>query len=181
MLTRKQINRLKRKSLSDEEIFNALKGRTNIFLYGDILGATDIDELFGDFDSAVILYEKEPKLGHWVALLRRGNRIEFFDPYGIFPDLEKSYLNRDYLVSTGQNYNKLADLLYHSWNKYVVEYNNFRLQTMKDGVSTCGRHVIARIWNKKLSINQYYKLINSFKKKFGLDADDVVAILTRDV
>jgi len=178
-MNRIRINRLKSKALSDDEIFNALKGKTRIFLYRDIVNIDDIDDLFGNFDSVVLLYENEPKVGHWVALLRRGKTIEFFDAYGIFPDLEKDYINRQFIINSGQRENKLAKLLHDAWNKgYKVEYNNYHLQIMKDGISTCGRHVISRIWNKDMNIDEYNKFINSFK---NLNPDDVVVIMTKNV
>ena len=180
-MNRRRINKLKRKALSDEEIFNALSGHTRIFLYRDINDMNTIDDLFGDFDSVVILYEREPQIGHWVGLLRRGNVIEFFDSYGIFPDLEKDYINQKFIMNSGQGFNKLASLLHDAWDLgYQVEYNNYGLQVMKDGISTCGRHVISRIWFKDMDIDEYNKFINSFRK-YGLNPDDVVSIITQDV
>jgi len=179
MISRRKIDRLKRKALSDDEIFNALSGHTRIFLYRDIVNMKTIDDLFGNYDSVVLLYEKEPKVGHWVGLLRRGNVIEFFDSYGIFPDGEKEYLDKRFLDLSGQRFNKLASLLLDAWNLgYTVEYNDYHLQVMQDGVSTCGRHVISRIWHKDMSIDEYNKFINSFE---NLNPDDVVSIITQDV
>jgi len=162
MISRKEIDKLKRKALSDDEIFKALSGHTRIFLYKDIADAKSIDDLFGPYDSVVLLYEKEPKVGHWVGLLRNNGVIEFFDSYGIFPDGEKRYINNRFLKYSGQSFNKLASLLYDAWKKYRVEYNNYHLQVMKNGVSTCGRHVISRIWNKHMNIYEYNEFINSF-------------------
>ena len=54
-MNRQKLERLKKKALSDEEIFNALNGHTKIYLYGDILDVKNIDELFGTYDSVVIL------------------------------------------------------------------------------------------------------------------------------
>ena len=179
-MNRNKINKLKQKALSDEDIFNALKGHTRIYLYKDIINATDIDDLFGPYDSVVLLYEKEPKVGHWVGLLRKNGIIEFFDSYGIFPDNEKRYINRQFINLSGQRQNKLAQLLYDAWKKYRVEYNDHHLQIMKDGVSTCGRHVISRIWHKNMTIDEYDKFINSFRNK-GLNPDDVVSIITKNV
>ena len=42
-----------------------------------ILNASSIEDLFGNYDSVVLLYEREPKNGHWVGLIRNGNVIEF--------------------------------------------------------------------------------------------------------
>jgi hypothetical protein len=180
-MNRIKLKRLKQKSLSDDEIFNALKGHTRIFLYRDIINAYDIDDLFGPYDSVVLLYEKEPQVGHWVALLRNNDVIEFFDSYGMFPESEKDYIDQNFIKMSGQRQNKLAQLLHDAWYiGYRVEYNNYDLQVMKDGVSTCGRHVISRIWNKHLNIDEYNKFINSFRNE-GLNPDDVVSIITKNV
>ena len=77
MISRRKIDLLKQKSLSDEEIFNALSGHTRIFLYRDIVEMHDINELFGPYDSVVLLYEKEPNVGHWVGLIRNNDVIDF--------------------------------------------------------------------------------------------------------
>ena len=180
-MNRRKIDKLKQKSLSDEEIFNALSGYTRIFLYKDIVGMKDINELFGPYDSVVLLYEKEPNVGHWVGLIRNDDVIEFFDSYGMFPESEKDYIDQNFIESSGQRQNKLAQLLFDAWKLgYKVEYNDYHLQVMKDGISTCGRHVISRIWNKHMNIDEYNKFINSFRNK-GLNPDDVVSIITQDV
>ena len=64
-----RIDELKEIPMSDLDIFNRLKGRTNIVEYRNLKKVKDIDELLKD-DSAVILYEKARKNGHWVCLIR---------------------------------------------------------------------------------------------------------------
>jgi hypothetical protein len=82
---------LKRIPLSDADILNRLRGRTNIVMYRDLYRYRNIEELLIN-DSAVILYEKQPKNGHWVCRIRylfNGEpTIEFFDSYPEF----KNYL-----------------------------------------------------------------------------------------
>ena len=49
--------------LSDRDIMDRLQGRTNIFMYSDLGGMEDVDDLLKD-DSCVILYENKPRNGH---------------------------------------------------------------------------------------------------------------------
>ena len=164
-------------SLSDREIYNRLRGRTNVLLYSQLRNVTDIEQILRN-DSAVILYETSPRVGHWVCLIRNimngRPSIEFFDSYGLFPDMQKKYINREFLDGSSQSHNKIAELLYRARDRYDIHYNNHRLQKRKKGVSTCGRHVIARILLKDMDTDTY----NRFLRSFGVDTDEVVTIIS---
>ena len=64
-----RLDELKEMPMSVLDIYNSLKGRTNLVEYRNLRKVKDIDELLKD-DSAVILYEKARKNGHWVCLIR---------------------------------------------------------------------------------------------------------------
>ena len=139
---------------------------------------SDIDDILVN-DSAVILYEKRPKNGHWVCLVRYVDNesrptIEFFDSYGLFPDDEKRHISKSFLKQSGQQYNKIAELLYNARHRYIIEFNDNRLQRWSPSISTCGRHVISRIVLKNLSNEEY----NRFMKSFHLSPDDVATIIS---
>jgi len=142
------IDSLKRIPLSDADILNRLRGRTNIVMYRDLYRYRNIEELLIN-DSAVILYEKQPKNGHWVCIIRylfNGEpTIEFFDSYGIFHDMEKKYISTSFLINSGQMKNQVARLLFDASRRYRIEYNDHRLQPRRAEISTCGRHVISRL------------------------------------
>jgi hypothetical protein len=149
-------------------------------LYKNLNKFNNIESVLKD-NSAVILYEKQPKNGHWVALIRNYNRkrnrptIEFFDSYGMFPDDEKKYIDNGFLNQSDQKYNKLSELLVKASDKYDIEFNNYRLQKKTKDVSTCGRHVISRILLKDLDIDEYNKFMKSFK---GYSPDDIATIIS---
>ena len=172
------LDAIKRTPLSDIDIFRKLNGRINVIMYSDLNKVNNIEDVMVD-DSVVILYEKRRKNGHWVCLVRYLKKgvptIEFFDSYGIFPDDEKKKIRDDFLVSSGQKYNKLAELLLRASDRYRIEFNNYKLQKISPDIATCGRHVIARIMNKHLDIDQFNKFMRSFK---GLTPDDVASILS---
>ena len=116
--------------LSDRDIMDKLQGRTNIFMYSDLGGIEDVDDLLKD-DSCVILYENKPRNGHWVCLVRYKDKgtIEFFDSYGLFPDKQKDHMNKRFLRDTQQTYNKIAELLWNARDRYrsssiTIDYRN---------------------------------------------------------
>lgn len=174
------MNRLKRIPLSNQDIYSRLNGRTNVIMYNQLNQVNDIDDVMKN-DSVVILFEKQPKNGHWVALIKNYNRtrnrptIEFFDSYGMFPDEEKKYIDDGFLFQSNQKYNKLSELLTRASEKYDIEYNNYKLQRKTKDISTCGRHVISRILLKDLDIDEYNKLMRSFK---GYSPDDIATIIS---
>jgi len=100
--------------------------------------------------------------------------IEFFDSYGMFPEMQKKYISRDFLDRSSQKYNKIAALLYGASDRYAIHYNDHRLQMRKKNVATCGSHVIARILLKDLPIDTY----NKFLRSFGANTDEVVTIIS---
>lgn len=129
-----------------------------------------LDEVLKPFGSCVILYETADNWGHWILLIRRGNVVELFDPYGYKPDEQRKFIPRTYLK---KNYphKHLVKLLLDS--RYTIHYNNFELQDRNNkNVATCGRHVVMRALCKELDENQYAKLITE-----GIDNPDLFVTL----
>ena len=93
---------IEKTSLSDIDIYNKLKCKTNVLLYRELRDITQIEQILKD--NSVILYENKPKSGHWICIIRylKNNRptLEFFDSYGFFPDDEKKLISKDFLRST---------------------------------------------------------------------------------
>ena len=170
------MNQIEAKPLSNVDIINKLNGKTNIVMYPDLARVRKVEDILVN-DSVVILYETRPNVGHWVCILKREDTIEFFDSYGIFPDKEKKYINKEYLKESGQENNNLIRLLLEAGKRYRIEYNNYRLQVKSGDVATCGRHVISRILLKNLSIEQFNKFMRGFKQ-YGLTPDDVATIIS---
>ena len=176
------MDRLERTPLSDRDIYNKLKGKTNILMYKQLNDVDYIEQILID-NSVVILYENKPNRGHWLCIIRHWEpnkdkpTLEFFDSYGFFPDDEKRLIRNDFLQSSHQKHNKISELLYEASDRYNIEYNDFHLQKKDRDIATCGRHVISRIKLKELGIDEYNKFIKSFKKH-KLNADDVVTIIS---
>ncbi|HXS59225.1 MAG TPA: hypothetical protein VN703_00235 [Candidatus Sulfopaludibacter sp.] len=152
-------------ALSGKDILKLTENKTKLFRYSDLKNIRHIDEILYPNNCAVILYEIKPEIGHWTCIIKKGNNIEFFCPYGIFVD--------DHLKHCYKHFpNYLSRLIYNS--NYGFINNHKRLQKMINSVSTCGRHVAFRIIMKDLNLKQYLKLFKDSK----LDPDLQLCYLT---
>lgn len=164
------------KSLSNNEIYDVFDGKIKILTYPELEQYKNIDELLYPYDKVIILYLTSENYGHWVALFKiNHNNIEFFDSYSMKPDEELKLIGEHVRNVNNQTTPHLSHLLYDS--NYNIHYNDVRLQKMKNDVNTCGRHCIVRLACDKMFIDDYVKLITSFK----YDPDYVVTYLTQTI
>jgi len=162
------LKELKRKSLSGNDILS--NARTNLMTFRDIKNATSLNEILGPYKSCVILYENKDGSGHWCVIFEvNKDLVEFFDPYGYMIDSQLKYISDSYKKKTGLVHTFLINLILKSNYKYI-EYNNYPLQELKNGINTCGRHVLTRLFNRRLKLDDYYDKI----KKSGMNGDDYV-------
>lgn len=162
-------------SLSGGDIMRALYGKCKIVTYPEIHKYKSIDQLLGKNKCVVILYLKNANYGHWTCLFRQGNKLEFFDPYGEFPDGELDYMPDYFNQRNNQNHTYLLDLMDKS--PYDLEYNDHQLQKFDDGISTCGRHVICRLIFRDVPINDYFKIMQSTE----YSPDEIVTVMTENI
>ena len=130
-----------------------------IILYNNLYKYNTIDELFISCKNIIILYRWADKMGHWVALFKSGDYIEFFEPYGTPPDALKKQINKSFLKTSGQQPDYIKKLLLTYDNKNI-NYNNYKLQKKGD-INTCGRHCLVRLMFSDYNIDEYKKI---FKK-----------------
>ncbi|MDO8931584.1 MAG: hypothetical protein Q7U97_04255 [Rhodocyclaceae bacterium] len=116
-----------------------------------------LDSLMGTDGVLILLYEIERRRGHWTAVFRRDAALECFDSYGYVPDDELSFVPSHYKKQSMQDHTWLLRLLKKSGCR--VEYNGAELQKPSSGVSTCGRHCIARIAFRAMPIEAYVKMM----------------------
>lgn len=171
-----KIKEKEEKALSGGDIMKLLNGRTRIIKYSDLANIDSINKLLFGYDSCVILIMSKENYGHWVCLTRSDNRLEFFDPYGYEVDDPIYFKNTSkyFRKINNQDYPHLSYLLYLCADEYDLQYNEIRFQKMDNKTSTCGRHVVCRIYYKKYDIYEYY----NFLKSIGNDFDKVVTLLT---
>lgn len=163
-------------ALSNHDIMSLLQGKVNIILYPDLHKYQSIDQLLQNYNCCIILYSARPRYGHWCALIKRDDEIEFFNPYGGLPDAGLKLINPRFRIESNQFLPYLKMLMYES--PYALHYNEFQFQRKNVYVKSCGRHCIVRVMCKNLNIYQYKKLLDHLRKLFKTDYDGVVTILT---
>ncbi len=175
------LNKELHRSLSSNDIKKLLNLKVKILLYPDIVDYHNIDDLLKPYDCVVILYMhnkiKNGYYGHWCCIFKIDNEnIEFFDPYGIFPDDQLDFSISTYFrIENGLQYPLLTYLLFYTGSKYKLSYNEYKFQG--NDVATCGRHCAVRLLNKHLSLKEYKKKMDSYKKNY----DIIVTIITNNI
>lgn len=172
-----KINKLMKKSLTNFEILKLIGNRANLVPYPTIKKYKSLDSLLGVNKACIILYETQKRYGHWCCIFQLPcGMIEFFDPYGLMPDKELAFINKEYKNTSNQNYPYLTKLMIDS--PYKLSYNQHKFQKMKPGVNSCGRWVVSRLLFRFLQLNEFKKLF--FKNK-NYSPDVYVTALTHYV
>ncbi len=170
------VDDIKEYALSNEDIQQILHPDTKIWTYPELANMESIDECFDELGRCILLYlTSDARTGHWVAMLKRGNTIEYFDPYGKKPDNPLSWLTADAKEALDESTSHLYPLLRKS--KCKVNYSTFPYQENTADVNTCGRHCITRLVLKDHSLEQYHDIIS----RSGLDPDTFVCLFTHDI
>ena len=170
------LKKLQAISLSNDKIYDLLNGTVNIMSYPELTAFEDLESALGDYGALVLLYESKKNYGHWTLIFKRDkNTIEFFDSYALFPDDELKHIDIEYRRKNNQLYPHLTKLLYDSG--YNIEYNDYLLQKKINGMNTCGRHVVTRLYFRKMSIDEYINMI----KQMGMTPDEFVTHFTENI
>lgn len=178
-LSRSEINSLKQKALSSDEVERAIDGKARIMSYPQLDNYDSIEKAWGKDKAIILLYETSDSFGHWVLVMKTSKGIEVFDSYGSSigkPDDELKIIPKKFRKESNQDYPHLTKLLYQSG--LPVEYNEKRLQKDGSKIATCGRHCIVRLLTRDMPLAEYQKRITSNKK---YNPDDLVTIATADV
>lgn len=178
-----KLSKYEKIALSDKEVMEIIEGRANLILYRSLSNFNNIDEVLGPHQAAIILFESKPSFGHWVCLFKRGNVIEFFNPYGDnkyneegFPDETLTFISKKFRKQSNQDRPVLSQLLLDS--PYQLTYNEYPFQEMVEDINTCGRHCAVRLMLRDLPLKEYYKFITYLCKYLDVDPDQLVTILT---
>ena len=108
---------------------------------------------------AIILYQLNV-VGHFCAIFRNSEGINFFDPLGMIPDDELRYVKPQFR-HLNQNYTYLINLLLAC--KEPIIYNQYRLQKL--GTSTCGPWCVVRLIYSHLKCDEFAKCFKGIKNK----------------
>ena len=174
------------KSLSGREVLMLLNNKCNLVQYSDVHNIKSIDELLGPYRKCILLYLTSTNYGHYCAVWEQSvrstdsngvaeynNIIFFFDSYGSKPDSQLNFVPQDLKQELNSNHNYLIRLLYNSGKK--VEYNQYPLQSRKDGVNTCGRWCVNRLRFSEISIDDYSQIFKDASKY--MSADELICYL----
>ena len=145
-----------------------------VYRYSELGGMAELPKRpFG------VLYEDAPKRGHYVVCIDTIDTngvpcVELFDSYGTFPDKQLEFIPKAYLEASGQGRPHLARLLLPFNN---VAYSSTRLQHLRPGISTCGRHCCARAAYSHVSAEDYTNMIKKAAKDNRTTIDKLVCRL----
>jgi hypothetical protein len=163
----------RKKAFSGEDILIVCDYKTKIITYPQLYDYPNIDSVLSPYDCVVILYERKPSYGHWICMIKHpDNRIEFFDPYGMFIDDQLEFITDEFRKESNQEKPILSKMLYDS--PYKIVYNKSQIQKYSNDISSCGRHVAFRIVMRDQPLNRYVEMLKNNK----YDADTVVTYLT---
>lgn len=173
-MLRQVLKQLKDKPFSEQQMRIVTEKKANIVLYPDIANYQTINKLLGRNGAAIILYVTQVNdryiVGHWTCLFKaeyEENTIEFFDPYGYYPD--------DQLYFTQYQYPPYLTYLLEKC-KYNINYNIHALQDRNNkNISTCGRHVSIRLNFRYMPLPQYSRMLESSP---CMSPDDIVTLMT---
>ena len=171
------IERIIRKPLSDADLKHILGADLKLVKYSELASEASLDALLPDpKDYCIILIEEEMDSGHWVALLKYNNTIEFFDPYGNKWDTELAWIPREKRQQLGETQKYLSGLLDRTDLKRI--YSHYHFEKTAKTVNTCGSHCAHRIYRLKhdnMDLYDYYDYMSAAETKFRASADEVVA------
>lgn len=165
-----------KKMFSNDDIDRWLGGG-HIIKYSELADYPTINDLLpNDKDFKIILIESSVNQGHWVAIMKYGNIIEYFNSYGTKPEYDFKFIPTMVKHLLGQGGNILTNLLKTKEKGQKIYYNKKKLQKIDDNINTCGRHVVARILSMKLGyeLDDYINKMEDKMEETGKPSDILI-------
>lgn len=134
-----------KESTTATQLNSKIKDKLNIVYYPDLNDVKDLDELFQDKGSFILMYMKTPSFGHWVLVSKSRNEpltLEYFDPLGNPVD---HYLD-EFQYEQGAQFPgsyRLIQLMRES-RYHTLLSNGVDLQKDSPDVQTCGKWCLLR-------------------------------------
>jgi hypothetical protein len=164
-------------ALSDKELKKIVDGKASIVLYPNLIHYKNMDEVLGPHEACFLLFEAKPHYGHWCLIFKvNENTLEFFNPYGGYPDDSLNHIPMHYRVKSNQLHTILSELMLKS--PYELTYNEFPFQEHNPNTKTCGRWCAFRLICRNMSLYQFKEFIDSIEDEFGLNGDELVTLAT---
>jgi len=164
---------------TDGDIKTALNcGDDKIIKYSDLADYDCFCNLLPneDFDFKIILVEQQKDCGHWCSVVRKNNNIYLYDPYGSPIDKELSFVDKAQRILLGEDKRLIERIINNCNCKVNIYENNNQFQSLKQGVSTCGRWNIlfAEMCKMGYDIDQFAKFIYTASENEGNPTDILV-------
>jgi hypothetical protein len=171
-------------ALSDTELLKIVDGRASVILYPNLINYKNIDEVLGPFRAAFILFCSEytptKKFGHWCLVFQQDHGIiEFFNPYGGYPDDSLNYISPKVQKESNQFHTTLSKLMLNS--PYELSYNEFPFQKHGNEIKTCGRWCSVRLEFRAMDIYEFKKFIDNISTRLKISPDEFVTLMTMSV
>jgi len=166
--------------VSANDIKRILGDDIKIIRFPDLVNYNSMQEVLPfPNDCAIIFFLDEVtptnNIGHWTAIMRNGNRYEFFDSYGLSSKEDLDHIDKEKRIKFGEQHDYLKELggkmLYHN----PVDY-----QSWDPKVATCGRYAIIRLLAFMSGITNpksFYKFMNDAKKQYGAKSFDELSVM----
>ena len=125
----------------------------------------------------MILVESAMNSGHWTALLRYRDTIEFFDSYGNEPTDILRWTPMKRRRELGEDEDYLTDMFDRT--ELPVIYNNVQYQSENHEINTCGDFVCLRLYkfiHNKMTLPQFYRMMKTIKTTTGHTYDEIAAM-----
>jgi hypothetical protein len=163
---------------ADVDRHTGIKG-SDIIKYAELDKYNDITELLPkDKDAKIILIEDKFNSGHWVAILRYGKTIEYFNSYGAKWDTDWKFITKMARLILGQETNDMTNLMNKAKNEgWDTVWNDVKFQSLSGNIQTCGRWCVLRIGMMKMgySLKEFQDFISRVSEKENMDNDYLVA------
>jgi hypothetical protein len=144
-------------AFSGQDMRDLTQDKYKIYRYHELEKFDNIDQVLGDNNGAIILYQSTKNDGHWCSLFRNGDTIYFFDSYGFDIDEELKFSEFHMRRHKGVAVLHLSHLI--DVSGYKVVSSPYKLQKMADKTNTCGRYAGARIRHRNLSHKEFADLL----------------------
>ena len=167
MVLREFIKSGEAQPLGAQQMIKFLGGNVNFVRYGEI---TSIESMLGSQQRFIMLYQfPGQKVGHWVCGFMLDGTLHLFDPYGMAPDEPSRMMGHPEMTKYQE---AVESSSYYPDN---VSMSRFPFQKMKDGIDTCGRHVLARLLLAEYDDQAYHELMTG---RLLQNADERATLIT---
>lgn len=174
---KKELKKYENIALSDKEVLKLIDGKANLVLYPNLYKYDTIDEILEPYGACILLFEAKPRYGHWCCIFKvNDNLLEFFNPYGGYPDDSLDYIPMRFRLISNQYYPHLSWMMLNS--NYELSYNEHDFQKYGKNIKTCGRWCALRLNCRYMTLDEFYSFVINMKKILNITNDELVTFLT---